>query len=240
MKYITTLLLATWCSPLFASVEITGPAEADIGSLVVLSVETDAPFHVWRPGKNARGKCISINGDSQMVFASGVPGEYEFSVLAVEVVVEEWDMVDGKPVPKNIQYNISEDTHIVTVKGNAPTPPDPKPDPDPKPNPPKEIYRWVADQLKYVPNEAMGSKASLARAFRSAASEISSGRVSDKAQISAITKKYTSTAVESRFATMWRDGFFAPLGKKLSELKLDGYQEHADTWNQIADALEAF
>lgn len=126
--------------------KIDGPDKADAGDLIVLdgsgSEAAVSRKWMWKHATDKNGKLIPektflvVEGDSKLIFSTGLPGQYTFLLMAV-------GLDDGK-----VDYDTA--TFTVNVGGLVPPPPDPPgpgPGPDPKPPEPKPPTPIPADGL---------------------------------------------------------------------------------------------
>lgn len=201
-------------APLSAAVEISAPAQAAVGELVVLSVEdSDASSFSWQVVPPTKHFMV-IDDGRRAVFSAPNPGDYLFIVGAAKA-----DSVDLK-------------THKLTVGAPVPSPtPAPLGDLSAK-------VSAIAISTKLGKPDAVVISSS----FENVAAAVSAGAMTDPADIVQATKKAVQASLGPNVpaATPFLQGLQAELKSQADAGKLPDAAAHAQAWREIAAALHVY
>ena len=199
-------------APVSAEVQITAPAQAAVGDLVVLSVEdSDASSFTWQVVPPTKHFMVIDNG-RRAVFSSPTEGEYLFIVGAAK-----GDSVDLK-------------THKLVVGTSVPSP-----------TPAGDLSSKVSS-LAVSTKLAKADATVISASFLSVASAVSAGAMTDPADIVKATKSAVQAALgpNAPAATPFLQGLQAELKAMANTGKLPDADAHAQAWREIAAALHVY
>lgn len=203
-------------APISAAVEISAPAQAAVGELVVLSVEdSDASSFSWQVVPPTKHFMVIDNG-RRAVFSAPNPGDYLFIVGAAKA-----DSVDLK-------------THKLHVEGSVPTP-------APSPTPAGDLGTKISS-LAASTKLDKANASTIATSFLSVASAVSAGAITDPADIVQATKQAVQSALgpNASAAMPFLQGLQTELKARADSGKLPDAAAHAQAWREIAAALHVY
>lgn len=210
---------------------ITGPTEARVGDLVVLSGrESGGDNFKWvEPQKIQTLLC----GDGKdLAFATGTPGSYQFMLIAADK-----------------QADIHYTQHTVIVRGTLPPEPTPEPEPipSPEPTPPpanmQELVKISRDAAAKL-NDAPTARA-IATAIQQAATDIESGCKSGMCPGIDLAKSKMVKAIELALLARtgnsrnvdWMNGWRVPINAAVVRLGLNDVPSYVTAMRAIAVGL---
>jgi hypothetical protein len=219
--------------PAGVAARIEGPDSAVVGDLVILDAShSEGADFAW-VAVGANKGFLPVDSGRRFVFATAQPGKYTF-ILAVG---------GGDQV--------ATDTHELTIE--APLPPGPGPGPGPSPTPPdpalpdgkfalaKLARDWALSIDRESPLRRRQTAQSLAGSFRSIASAIAAGTLSNAESILEETRSANNRALGDQ-VDAWKP-WGARLADTLTSLHRDGRlrttSDYVTAWTEIAQGLEA-
>lgn len=194
-------------------VVLDAPASIAAGEIAVLDVtKTEADSYAYSVTPPA--VCHAFEGGTKLVFASGTSGDYVFVIAAA----------------KGGQVSIAE--HVVTVVGGV------------DPGPPSPDSGTFAERLRravaLVKDEAKAEHlASLAGTFKTVASMIGAGVLTDVDEIVTATANLNTEALGDAHAA-WqpvRDLLNAEMSARAEAGTLESVEQHRLAWLEIAQLL---
>ena len=203
-----------------ALIIIEGPTNAEIGDLVVLSVEkSNGVAFKWLVSPETKNVLV-IDGGKRIVFSSGVEGTFTFHVATAKA--DTVDMV----------------VHTVVIKANGPepTPTPPQPEPTPESTMTKVLKALVAG----VDSDIKKSEVlEMARNFETVSMAIANGTLETPAEVVAATAELNKKSLGDNLViwSSFREGLSDQLKTMASDGVLSDTVSHKTVWDEIAASL---
>lgn len=222
MKTILAYLLLV--SSVFAQTKaatISGPSQANVGTLVELRASSDvAASMTWLTVSDAVYK--TYESGTVLAFASPKPGRFEFALVVVVVTSE------GKPV-------VSIEKHSVEVTGGGPQP---GPNPPVPPQPQPDRFKALREACRLAPQD---KRSEIKANYRTIATMVVAGTIVTAEQLQSETSQRNRGVLgEVNESHPWYP-FAVAMSRELKALADAGLMRTKDdwaaTWNAIAESL---
>ena len=205
-----------------ALIIIEGPTTAEIGDLVVLSVEKSNGVSFKWLVSPATKNVLVIDGGKRIVFSSGVEGTFTFHVATAKA--DTVDMV----------------VHTVVIKANGPEPtPTPTP-PQPEPTPESTMTKVLKALVAGVDSDIKKSEVlEMARNFETVSMAIANGTLETPAEVVAATAELNKKSLGDNLViwSSFREGLSDQLKTMASDGVLSDTASHKTVWDEIAASL---